>query len=283
MTQPILSILIVNYRTTDWLARCLRSLKSLWADPRTVEGWVVDNASNEPEKLQALALEFPQIHWIRNARNVGFAKANNQAMAQATGRWFWLLNPDTEWVAGRCLDWLERFDHSHPKAGMVGTRLIYPDGRLQLSWGADPHFFTEAMQRWVWNRLERSKLGQAILGRLAGGPKRVDWVLGASFFVRREAYGTVGGMDERFFLYFEEVDWARRMRQADWEVWYDPTVVVCHWRGRAMAQADEPTVWEYRKSQLAFYRKHYGQLAGRLLLAYLRFKYGSRAIAHLEF
>ena len=269
-TSP-LSIVIVNYNTTQELIRCLDSL--LPQVPQA-ECWVVDNASDDFPH-QALEARYPQVRWILNKMNRGFAAANNQAMAQAHGEWIWCLNPDTEIPLFSLESWLQELSR-WTGAGIIGTRLVYPGGRLQLSWGRTPHLATEAIQRWWWNRLENGasgSWGQNLLNRKASQPRFVNWVLGASFFVRCRAIQEVGVMDEQFHMYFEEVDWSVRMRKAGWKVLYHPGLTVVHWRGRAVAHNPQGMEIAYRKSQLAFYRKHHGKWAAQCLVGYLNLKY----------
>ena len=263
-----LSVIVVNYNTCSWLTGCLASLER-WAP--NAECWVVDNASSDGGISEAIK-KFPKIHWILNQENRGFAAANNQALMQATGKWIWLLNPDTE-LHGPIAPWLEELS-GWPAAGIIGSRLIYPDGRIQLSWGRTPHLFTEAMQRNYWNFLERDvNGGQKTLRRLAGKPRRVGWVLGASLLIRRETFEAIGPMDERFHMYFEEVDWCLRARACRWEVLFHPGLTVTHWKGKAASQNPEGMLLAYRKSQLLFYQKHHGVWAASLLKGYLHLKF----------
>lgn len=269
MDHPRVSIVIVNYNTTDWLGRCLDSLPSGLDLPYEI--FVVDNASADSTALRALETGHPQIHFIRNDSNRGFAAANNQALPLCTGDWIWLLNPDTKFGGGSLRQWLEPLEQD-PKVGIAGNTIRYPEGHIQVSWGKMPGLVSEFFQKNFWNKKEATPAGRQWLERTTQTGREVDWVLGASLFIRRKTCEMIGLLDEQFFIYFEETDWCARAKKAGWTVVYQPGFTVIHWRERATSQRPVEMEQAYRKSQLLFYRKHHGLLQSAGLALYLRLK-----------
>jgi hypothetical protein len=258
-----LTVLIVSYGVRDLLAHCLESLGG------HAETIVVDNAS--PDGSADLVRErFPAVRLVALPENRGFSAAVNRGARDATGDALLLLNPDAEVLVGG----MERMLSSvllRPDAWAVGFRQVDEEGRYQLSVGLEPGFATELLRRTVQRRLDRGGrwLGGAI-DRLLSRPVRVPWVAGSVLLVRRDAFRRVGGFDERFFLYFEDIDFCLRLRAAGGRVYYDPTVTVLHHRGASAAGARELASRAYRESQLYFWEKHRGPWARRLVHAYLR-------------
>ena len=266
---PDVSVIVVSYNTRDILRRCLARLIEELA---TVDGEaiVVDNASADGS-ADMVASEFPQVRLLRSAANLGFAAGNNRGFALARGRYVVLLNPDAflgEGSLARALAHMER----SPRVGIAGGRLQDPAGRLQPSGRLFPSLLNEALvTSGLAARYPRSRL----FGRFdrtwadPGRAARVDWVPGAFTIIRGRALGEAGGFDERFFLYYEEVDLCRRMAQAGYEVWYWPDIVITHIGGASSktvkthefsSAGSQLTLWRLR-SALLYYRKHHGTLA----------------------
>ena len=270
-----LSVIIVNYNAGPLLEVCLASIQRFGGD-LALEVLVVDNASADGS-LEALR-RFPQVRLIPNRDNRGFAAAVNQGLAAAAGRYFLLLNPDTE-VVSRVFRALVAFAEAHPDAGVVGPRLRNPDGSLQTSAYRFPTLFQAAgtvlrLQRLVPVSFLRARLGWW-LGRYFGQldphvtARPVDYVTGACMLIRREVVERIGGFDPRFFLYFEEKDFCLRAGQAGWRVWFDPAAEVVHHIGGSSGDRPEITVLERMRSMRSFYDKHYGwarRLAVRAIL-----------------
>ncbi len=269
--HPRVSLILVNYNTTDWLANCLDSLKSGLDLPHEI--FVVDNASTNREAISGLMALHPEARFIQNDSNRGFAAANNQALPLCSGDWIWLLNPDTKIGGGSLQQWLEPLEQD-PKIGIAGNTLRYPEGHIQVSCGKMPGLVSEFFQKNFWNKKEASPAGRQWLERYAQTGREVDWVLGASLFIRRKTCETIGPLDEQFFIYFEETDWCARAKKAGWSVVYQPGFTVIHWRERATSQKPREMGQAYRKSQLLFYRKHHGIIQAAGLALYLRIKYG---------
>ena len=241
---PGLSIIIVNYNTCDYLARCLESLSgSTEADCEII---VVDNASADASAAMVTE-RFPQVRIIANAENVGFARANNQAIALGSGRYYYFLNPDTE-VRPGAIAAMIGYMETHPEIGLAGTKLINPDGSDQPS---------------VESRYPGQKHARKEMARLKGD---IAWVLGASMIARRQAILDIGGFCEEFFLYGEEQDLCLRLRKAGWRIGFIPESVVLHWGGKSERAHLPAAVWEKKfRAELVFYRRHYSRRAVRAI------------------
>jgi N-acetylglucosaminyl-diphospho-decaprenol L-rhamnosyltransferase len=251
-----LSVVIVTYNSGDTVMRCLESLE---VHPPTgvFETIVIDNASSDgtPERVRR---RFPRVRLVADTVNRGYSKGVNRGMREASGRYILVLNPDIE-VTDGSIDRLVSFMEDHPRTGLAGAKLVWPDGRVQPSCRS---FYT----------LKALLLRRTFLGRFFPRARplrehlmsdydhetarRVDWVLGGCMIVRREALDAVGPMDERFFLYFEDTDWCYRMQQHGWEVWYVPDSVMIHrWeRSSARSVLSRPFV-NHLLSMLRYYEK----------------------------
>lgn len=239
------SIVIVSHNNRVLLEQTLRSLANLKV---SVEIVVVDNASSDGTR-QMLNQRFSGITTLFNDDNVGFAAANNQGIKAVHGDYILLLNPDTEILEDKIAE-LIRFMEAHPKAAVVGCRLLFPDGTFQSSAGKFPTvreaFFDAIFLRSLFTAESSSAKEQ----------QQVDWVMGAFFLVRQEAFTTLGLLDEQFFTYSEEMDFCYRARQQGLEVWYVPAMeVIHHWQG-VSAFNRRSTSWVFG-SRLMFLEKHY--------------------------
>ncbi len=247
------SILIVNWNGARLLPDCLDSIPA-GAEGLRYEVIIVDNASTD-EGVPWLMAVHPEVELIRNPQNLGFARANNQALAIARGRYALLLNNDARLASGtltHLVDWMD-------KARMVGAvspRLVMPDGKPQpYAFGKDPTPFY-LLRRGLW----RLVLDRPLHDWGVEKPAQVDWVAGTCMLVRRDVWEKIGLLDEAFFMYFEDNDWCLRMRRAGWEVWYDPRVSALHLGGQSVKRNPRAQA-AYRNSLRTFYRKHYGWTA----------------------
>ncbi|HEY0604256.1 MAG TPA: glycosyltransferase family 2 protein, partial [Herpetosiphonaceae bacterium] len=245
-----LSIIIVAYNSPDLLQATLESLARHTLGI-SYELIVVDNSPAPgialPDHLAA------QLQLIRNPQNAGFAAANNLGLRLSQGRYIALLNPDTL-LHDDALSALVRWLDAHPDVGAVGPQLLQSDGLPQpYSHGSAP---------------TPGYLIRRILSHLCGGylhdwagsqPKPADWVAGTCMIVRRSAFEAVGGLDERFFLYFEDVDWGWRLRRAGWPVVFVPGVTITHIGGGSIGPHARR---HYDRSLVRLYAKYYGSLAG---------------------
>jgi len=250
-----LSIIIVNWNTRYHLQKCLEFLfqekgTSLW------EIMVVDNGSTDGS-AKAVRMEFPEAIIIQNSTNLGFAKANNQAMRLSKGRNILLLNPDTQVKKGT-IEALKAFMDGHPEAGVLGAQLLNSDGSKQNSIANFPSLATELLNksllRWLWPDRFPGK------GRKYTQPIEVDSVIGACMMVRREAIDQVGLLDEDYFLFLEETDWCYRMKKAGWKVYHVPHAEVYHFQGKGAERDKKRAKVEYYRSRYIFFKKYRGFL-----------------------
>lgn len=254
--RPTISIIIVSYNTRRMTLECLRTLYAGLGE-LTAEVWLVDNASQDGS-ADAVAEGFPAVRLIRNFANKGFAAANNQAMQLAAGEYFLLLNSDA-FVAPGAVAALLAYLRSHSEVGMVGPRLSNEDGSLQRSCFR----FPTPARAWLENLWVSALLpGHWAAGDYRRWPhdseRRVDWVIGACLLVRREVFEQVGGFDERFFMYAEETDWQRRIRDRGWDIGFTPAAVVTHLGGASGAR-EKARINRHFFDSLDFYeRKHHG-------------------------
>ena len=262
--RPDVSVIIVSWNTRALTTGCLASLPA-GAGTATWDAWVVDNASSD-DSLAVIRRDFPHIHLIANTDNVGFAAANNQGIRACAGRYLLLLNSDTV-IAPGSLATLVAFADAHPRAGVVGPRLVNPDGSFQSGPTPFPSLWTEF--------LSVTGIGRRLTYR--GYPSRrpsastaaqsTDYVVGACMLARHEAVEQVGGLDEGYFMYSEEPDWCWRMRQAGWETWYTPDAVVTHFGGQSTSQVREAMLVALYRSKVRFFRQHRSTLSAACLTA----------------
>jgi GT2 family glycosyltransferase len=264
-----LSIIIVSYNARTHLEDCLDSLTS--APPVTPhEIVVVDNASTDGS-ARVVRKRWPQVTVIEQPHNVGFAAGNNIGIRATSGELILLLNNDTIVPAG-AIDTLVGRLRAHADAAVAGPRLTDGNGRAELSFGQMISPVAELRQKvtlqmygrnvgWISRRVERDTRRE----------HDVDWVSGACLLVRREDAEKVGLLDERYFLYTEDVDFCAAIRAAGRRVIFTPAAHVIHLGGRSRATAPAAMNVAYRKSQLAFYEKHHPTWA-LVLRGYLRLK-----------
>ncbi|PYR90893.1 MAG: glycosyltransferase family 2 protein [Acidobacteria bacterium] len=263
--MPRLSIVIVSFNARAHLVNCLESLRA--APPATSHAIVVvDNASTDGSA--DAAREFPSVRVIAMARNAGFAAANNAGIRGSSGDLVLLLNSDTI-VPPRAIDRLVDRLLIDTAVGIAGPRLVDADGRVELSFGPMISPLNEARQKMI-GRLYDARVGPLVrrVERETRREQFVDWVSGACLLVRRSAAESAGLLDERFFLYTEDVDFCHAVRALGYRVLFTPSAEIVHLRGRSRATAPEAVNAAYRRSQIAFYEKHHPRWA-RLLKLYL--------------
>ncbi|OQA45471.1 MAG: N-acetylglucosaminyl-diphospho-decaprenol L-rhamnosyltransferase [Chloroflexi bacterium ADurb.Bin325] len=279
-----LSIVIVNWNTRDLLASCLESIRgsgfqfsasgqqSSTSDLRS-EIIVVDNASSDGSTT-LVRERFPGVQLIENAANVGFARANNQAIALAQGRYVLLLNSDTVVHPG-ALAALVGFMDAHPAAGACGPRLLNADGTLQPA--AHP-MLTPGRELWRLLFLERlyPRATYPMHRWDTVTPRRVEVIKGACLLLRRAALDQIGLLDESYFMYTEEVDLCYRLAEAGWELWYVPIAEIVHFGGSSTRQAHEDMYVQLYRSKIQFYRKFGGEQRVAQFKRGLRLAYAPR-------
>jgi GT2 family glycosyltransferase len=247
---------IVNYRSYEELARCLSSLEPLRGGFASVT--VVDQESDSASAA-VVARAFPWAVVVERRTNDGFAKGINAGAGLGHAPFLLLLNPDC--VAGS--DFVARlidFAVAHPQAAIVGPRILNADGTTQGSARRFPGWstFIAGRSSWLTKKFPGNPLSRWNLPALGegGGPSRVDWVSGACMLVRRDAFEQAGGMDERFFLYWEDADFCRRLEELGWHTIYFPEAEVVHAGGRSSVHAYRESLAAFHASALMLFRKH---------------------------
>jgi GT2 family glycosyltransferase len=263
---PEASVIVVSFNTREVLQACLTQLYAAIGQ-RDIEVIVVDNASRDGS-ADRVAAAFPQVRLLRSPVNLGFAAANNLGFREASGRYLILLNPDAL-VAADTLERAIRQMEAQPQVGLAGGRLLGPDGADQPSARLFPSLLNEFLVlSGLAARFPRSRLCGRF-DRTWADPAvaaEVDWVPGAFSILRHELVTELGGFDERFFLYYEEVDLCRRLRARGWKIGYWPDLVVRHTGGESSktlehleisSSGSQLVLWRMR-SGLLYYRKHHG-------------------------
>ncbi|MGQ9489554.1 MAG: glycosyltransferase family 2 protein [Anaerolineae bacterium] len=241
--------------------------------PLTTELIVVDNASADGSAAM-VAAEFPGVRLMVNADNRGFTAANNQGLALARGRYVLFLNPDTE-VVGDALAAMVAYMDAHPQVGALGPQLRYSDGSPQSSRRRFPTLGTALFEStplaWHWPAARNPWARRyRMADTLDGHTQPVDWVVGAALLVRRTVLDQVGGFDEGYFMYSEELDLCRRIKAAGWEIHYFPAAQVIHHEGKSSEQVVAARHIRFHTSRVRYFRKYHGPLAaGFLRLALL--------------
>ena len=280
-----LAIIIVNWNVREMLAACLRAVQTdLAASKLSAQIWVVDNASTD-DSVAMLRRDFPEVHLIASQKNLGFAGGNNAALRAIGFREgvnlpeaVLLLNPDTEIHPG-ALPALYDFLKSNPQAGVAGARLFNDDGSFQHSAFAFPGLWQLAIDLLpLPGRLVESRLNGRYPRSLyeSGRPFRIGHPLGAALGVRREAIQEVGLLDERYYMYVEEIDWCKRIASAGWQAYCVPQARITHFGGQSTGQIKTSSFINLWASRHQFYRQYYHPLkvwlARQIVLAGMRHK-----------
>ncbi|MGF1458844.1 MAG: glycosyltransferase family 2 protein [Leptolyngbyaceae cyanobacterium] len=268
MSPVQVSIIVVNYNGSGVILDCLASVFQHF-DPLRVEVIVVDNASQDGSP-ELIAQTYPRVRLIQQTQNVGFGAANNIGVRAAQGEYLFLLNSDTL-LQSNILPMLRQKLLSARNVGIVGPRLLNPDGSFQLSTAYEIGLWGE------WRTLQlvqkyRKPQNRPQLAKKYSRDRQVDIVVGAAMFMRRSHFEQVGGFDETFFMYFEESDLCQRFRAAGWQILYTPEVSLIHIGGYSVGKTAAKMAAEYRRSQRYYYRKHRPQWEQCVLHRYLAFK-----------
>src|SRR5262249_4383210 len=273
--RPDVTVIIVSYNVAHLLDRMFAALDAARAGLK-LQLVVVDNASRD-NSVEILRTHYPHVELIENPANVGFGRANNQALLRARGRYVLLLNTDA-FVSPDTLQKTVDFMEVHPKTGVLGVKLVGPDGSLQPSCRYFPTPWNVFL---ATTGLNRFFPGTRLVDDMSWDHESLrecDWVPGCYYLVRREVIKHVGLFDPRYYLYYEEVDHCRRVRQAGWSVTYYPFTQVVHIGGES-AETEGPLTHAGRQisalqieSELLYFRKHYGVrgLLAAVFLAALR-------------
>jgi N-acetylglucosaminyl-diphospho-decaprenol L-rhamnosyltransferase len=269
---PDLSIIIVSWNVCDLLRACLRSIDADRGDLR-LEVIVVDSASQD-DTTAVVKTEFPWVRLIACTDNVGFPKGNNLGLAQAHGRYLLLLNPDTEIQEGALATMVAHLEQN-PRVGVLGPLLLNPDGSVQSSRRRFPTLATAVFEStWLEPYAPAGLLRRYYALDLPDDQTAdVDWLTGACLLVRREVVQDVGGLDEAYFMYSEELDWLRRIKAAGWRVVYLPQAKVMHHMGKSSEQAVAARHISFQRAKLRYFRKFHGRAAVVCLRFFLLLNY----------
>ena len=267
--MPRLAVVIVTYNSAKEIDACLASLAAHRSsvDHETV---VVDNASTDGTPT-AVSTRWPGVRLVNARANLGFAGGSNVGIRQTHGELVLLLNPDTIVPAGALHALIAALD-SRPDAAVAGPRLVNSDGRAELSFGSMIGPLTELRQKWLVKGSDRElPLVTRQVERMTRLPRDVDWVSGACLLMRRADAEAVGLLDERYFMYAEDVDFCAAIRARGRAILFAPSSQIVHLRGRSASARPRATELAYRRSQMAFYAKHHPGWAP-VLRAYLKLR-----------
>lgn len=263
--RPDVTVTVVSWNTRELLRACLQSLSDGVSRSR-VEVHLVDNASSDGSIEMVLA-DFPEVRVFPNSQNLGFARANNQSWREAEGRYWMLLNPDTE-VRPGAIDALVSFMDSHPQAGLATARLVNLDGTPQYCAQPTPTIGRTLLEASRLHRfLPASTRGSTLLSTYwtYDKPMKIGWTWGTALIARREAVETVGPLCDDFFMYGEDLEWCLRMADHGWEIWFCPEAEVLHHGGQSSAQQ-----WSESSRACKVWNGFYQALARRRSRIYVR-------------
>lgn len=254
MEQPLLSIIIVNYNTGDFLKKCLASVKR-YVPRHLAQVFIVDNCSTD-ESFKP-AYQYPEYTLIKNKKNTGFCEANNQVLQTIKTKYAVLLNPDTE-LTKRTFERMIAFMEKSPKIGVIGPKVLYPDGRLQLTAFSFPSLMSAITSPLLLDKLfPHSKIfNKRYLGHWDHKDiKEVDAVSGCCLFLRKKVYDQIGGLD---LLFLDDIDFCKRAKDKGWQVVYFPKSKIYHFGGGSFMQNRYVPVYFTRTSQIKYFKKYHG-------------------------
>jgi GT2 family glycosyltransferase len=272
--RPDLSIIVVTHNRPELAIATLRSARAAIGGLETE--WIVIDSGSSDGTPEAIESAFADVQ-VQREENIGFAAANNRGLPHARGRYVLLLNPDVEIDAGTFEELVAKLDE-RPEIGLASVIQNAPDGRLQYSVRRFPSpwlGFGEAIAAAGWTPMRRWREEEP-RSALYKTELAVDWVVGAFLIARAEALNQVGGLDERFFLYSEEIDWCYRFSEAGWTVAHLPVMAITHHTGY-VPRPDLCAQLSYAK--ILFAQKHYGRARALTIRAELALRHALRALA----
>lgn len=279
--MPDLSIIIVSWNVSDLLANCLDSILSSpisIVDAQTnlsaIEIIVVDSHSSD-HTVTMLRERYPQVKLVEQNENIGFTRANNIGLGETQGRYILLLNPDTNVLDNALMCMMEYLDHN-PDVGIVGPHTLNEDGSTQSTRRRFPTFWIGLFEStWLQRFAPKSLLDHYYVteGIPSDATLDVDWVQGSAMMVRREVYEQIGGLDEGYFMYSEELDWCKRAKQVGWRVVFLGDAKIVHYGGKSSEQAAARSHILFQQSKLRYFRKYHGWMTAQVLRLFLLFNY----------
>lgn len=261
-----ISIIIVTWNSQDFIRNCLDSI-FLLGDRVSWEIIVVDNDSSD-ETAKIVREFYPAVNLIENKRNLGYAKANNQGIEGAQGRYVLLLNPDTQ-LTENSLSSMYEFMERNPREGALGPKLLNPDKSTQPSCREFPRFSNLI---WEFTGLSRVFPTSRIFGRWRMGyfafdrPREVDQPMGSCLMLRKGTLDEVGLFDEEFAMFFNDVDLCYRIKNAGWKIYFHPDAQVIHHKGASTRKVKRKMIWLSHLAFYKFFKKHRKGPVNRLLL-----------------
>ncbi|WP_374017416.1 glycosyltransferase family 2 protein [Paenibacillus thiaminolyticus] len=253
-----LSIIIVNYNTKQLTLNCLQSVYQSKSD-FLYEVILIDNYSTD-DSIEAIRHNYPRVKLISNKHNAGFSKANNQGIRIAQGRYILLLNSDTV-IQPDTLDVMIQFMDEHPEVGASGCKVVLPDGSLDKACRrgfptpSATFFYVSRLSKLFPKNPRINAYHREDLDPDEAYP--IDCLIGAFMMVRREAIDQVGMLDERFFMYGEDVDWCYRIKQAGWENYYYPKTQIIHYKRASSRNKPYKITYEFHRAIYVLYNKHF--------------------------
>lgn len=274
-----LSIVIVNWNVCDLLRDCLKSIQTTTHNI-TYEVIVVDSASSD-QSVEMVKAEFPTVKLYAQHENVGFTRGNNIGLNVATGRHLLLLNPDTV-VLDHAIEQMVTYLDQNPSVGIVGAHTLNTDGTHQSTRRRFPTFITALFEStWLQSYAPQSILNHFYVYDIPNDAiAPVDWVQGSALMARREVYDQIGGLDTKFVMYSEEVDWCKRAKDQGWDVIYHGGAKIIHHGGQSTAQIAAKKHIYFQESKLRYFRKHHGAFQAQLLRLFLMLNYLWEIVLH---
>ncbi|MGE5293534.1 MAG: glycosyltransferase family 2 protein [Solirubrobacterales bacterium] len=255
-----LAIIIISFNVCKLLKECLESIYRETTRTR-FEIWVIDNLSRD-DSVRMLKESFPGVHLIENQENLGFTRANNQAIAKCQSDLVLLLNPDTL-IQDGALDKMVQFMDEHPDVGVSGCRVLNPDGSLQLACRRSipspkvAFYRLSGLSRLFPNSKVMAKYNLTYLD--PDKPHEVDAVSGAFLLIRKQVVDRIGMLDETFWIFGEDIDWCIRAKKAGWKVMYYPDARILHYKGIGCGTNSRKTSYEFYRAMYLFHRKHFAK------------------------
>lgn len=265
------TVSIVNWNTEDELRDCLQSVLSQNSGV-SFEVTVVDNASTDGSADMVESEFAGRVNLIRNDKNAGFGAAHNRSIKQSHGRYVLLLNPDCRMLQADVLSMMVDYMDSNPDIGMLGPKIFNPDGTIQFSARNFPTMFAAVFRHPLFGRLfPKNRFVRDYLMTEWDHDQISDvgWLSGSALMVRRETFEQIGLLDERFFMYCEDVDWCKQAGDNGWRVVYYPKVSVSHRIGAASDKNPVPMIKQHHRSMLLYFLKYNGRSPKVLLTPFI--------------